>query len=79
MFQTLAKQRNEDNYIMRSSIMCTPTPNIILVIKSRRMRWSGHVAHMGEVHTGFSCRNLGERDHLEDLGIDGRIILKWII
>jgi len=24
------------------------TPNIVLVIKSRRMRWAGHVAHMGE-------------------------------
>jgi len=24
------------------------SPNIILVIKSRRMRWVGHVAHMGE-------------------------------
>jgi len=24
------------------------SPNIIWVIKSRRMRWTGHVAHMGE-------------------------------
>jgi len=24
-------------------------PNIVLVIKSRRMRWAGHVARMGEV------------------------------
>jgi hypothetical protein len=24
-----------------------PSPNIIRVIKSRRMRWSGHVARMG--------------------------------
>ena len=24
------------------------TPNIVRVIKSRRMRWSGHVARMGE-------------------------------
>ena len=23
-------------------------PNIVLVVKSRRMRWVGHVAHMGE-------------------------------
>ena len=28
---------------------CTVTPyNIVRVIKSRRMRWAGHVAHMGE-------------------------------
>jgi len=31
-----------------------------------------------EVHTGFWWRNLRERDHLEDPGIDGRIILQWI-
>jgi hypothetical protein len=24
-----------------------------------------------------TCRNLKERVHLEELGIDGRIILKW--
>jgi 3-oxoacyl-ACP reductase-like protein len=29
---------------MRSS----PSPNIVQVIKSRRMRWVGHVAQMGE-------------------------------
>jgi hypothetical protein len=31
------------------------SPNIVMVIKSRRMRWAGHVARMGrgEVFTGF--------------------------
>jgi hypothetical protein len=24
------------------------SPNIVRVIKSRRLRWAGHVAHMGE-------------------------------
>jgi hypothetical protein len=33
----------------------------------------------GEVHTGFWWGNLKESDQLEDLGIDLRIILKWIL
>jgi len=32
----------------------------------------------GEAYTGFWWENLRERDHLEDPGIDGRIILRWI-
>jgi hypothetical protein len=32
----------------------------------------------GKVNTGFWWGNLREGDHLEDLGVDGRIILKWI-
>ena len=31
----------------------------------------------GEVHTRFWWGNMRERDHLEDTGLDGRIILKW--
>jgi len=30
------------------------------------------------VHTGFWWGNLRNRDHLENTGIDGRIIFKWI-
>ena len=29
-----------------------------------------------EVHTGFSRGDLKERNHSEDLGVDGRVILK---
>jgi hypothetical protein len=32
----------------------------------------------GEVYTGFWWRNLRERDDLEDQGVDGMIILRWI-
>jgi len=56
-----------------------PSPNIVRVIKSRRMGRAGHIARMGgvEVYTGFWWETL-ERVHLEDPGIEGRIILRWI-
>jgi len=55
------------------------SPNIVRVM--RRMRWVGHVARIGriEVYTGFWCGNLKERDHLEDPGLDVKIILSWIL
>jgi hypothetical protein len=31
----------------------------------------------GEVYTGFWWGNLRDREHLEDAGVDGSIILKW--
>jgi len=31
-----------------------------------------------KVHIGILRGNLRERDHLEDPGVDGRIILRWI-
>jgi len=30
-----------------------------------------------EIHTEFGGGNLKERHHLEDLSVDGRIILEW--
>ena len=48
------------------------SPNIVRVIKSRRMGWAWHVAHMGreEAYTGFWWGNLREREHLGDPGVD---------
>jgi hypothetical protein len=39
------------------------SPNIVRVIKSRRMRWAGHVARMGEVFTGFWLGGPTASDH----------------
>jgi hypothetical protein len=33
---------------------------------------------VGEMHKMFWLESLKGRDHMEDLGINGRIILKWI-
>jgi hypothetical protein len=51
-------------------------PNIIWLIKSRRMRWAGHVARMGEERKVWRVlveNPDGERVHSEDQGVDGRM------
>jgi hypothetical protein len=41
------------------------SPSIIRIIKSRRMRWAGHVARMGkrEMRIGYWWERERERDH----------------
>jgi hypothetical protein len=75
-YDVTRKWRNLHNEEL-NNLYCSP--NIFQVIKSRRMRWVRHVARMGrgDVHTGFCWGNLRERDHLEDPGLEGRIILRW--
>jgi hypothetical protein len=69
------KQHNEelnDLYSPRS---------IVSVIKSRRMRWAGHVANMRE-RRGVNrvwWGNLSERDHLGDRGVDEATVLICIL
>jgi hypothetical protein len=57
-------------------------PSIFSVITSRILRLSGHVADVGEgeVSVGFWFLKPKERDHIEDAGLDGRIILlRWTV
>jgi hypothetical protein len=68
------KLHNEELHDLYSST------NIVRVIKSRRMRWAGHVARMGrrEACIEFWWGNPRERDQWGDPDVDGRIILGWI-
>jgi len=50
------------------------------VIKSRKMRWAGHVAHAGERRGAVLCwEHLKEGDHLKDFVVDIRIMLEWLL
>jgi len=57
------RPHNEINEELHNSYT---SPNIIWAIKSRKIKWVGHVAHMGEreIHTNYWSENLKERDHL---------------
>ena len=57
------------------------SPKIVRVIKSRRMRWAGHVARIGEsrgVYIALVGKPDGKR-RLDDLGVYRRIILTLIL
>ena len=56
------------------------SPNIVRVVKSRIMRWAGHVARTGEERgcIGSCWGSRREGDHWGDLGVDGWIILGWV-
>ena len=57
------------------------SPNIVRVIKSRRMRWAGHGVRMEEgrgVHKVLVGKPDG-KNHWGDQDVDGRILLRWIL
>jgi len=75
--EVTGKWRREHNEVLNDIY---PSPNIVRVIKSRRMRWAGHVARMGEERGCIgSCWGKPEgKSHWGDLDVDGWIILGWI-
>jgi len=56
------------------------SPSVIPVTKSRRIKWVGHVARMGENKSVYRVLvgYLRERGLFEDIGVGGKIILKCI-
>jgi hypothetical protein len=69
------KLHNEELHSLYSS------PSTVRMIKSRRVRWAGHVARMGRrgKHVGYWWESQKVRDNWEDQDISGWKILKWIL
>jgi hypothetical protein len=62
------KLHNEEIHKLYSSL------SIIRMIKSRRMRWAGHVARMGRrgMHKGYWWESQKERDQ------EDQVVIGWI-
>jgi len=57
------------------------SPYLIGGMESVGVQLAGHVARMGDIRkfTAFYSENLKVRGNLQDLGVDGRIMLKLIL
>jgi hypothetical protein len=53
-----------------------PSPSIIRMIKSRWMRWAGHIARMGAKRNAYKTL-VGKLEGDQDVG--GWIILTWFL
>jgi hypothetical protein len=67
------KLHNDELHSLYSS------PNIVRVIKSWRIKWTGREKRWGrgEVFIGFSLKGPKVRDHWEDLSVCGRDGDRW--
>jgi hypothetical protein len=69
------KLHNDELHSLYSS------PNIVRAIKSRRMRWVGHVARMGKRRVVYRVL-VGRTEGKRPLGrprLGGRITLRWTL
>ena len=67
-------------WVLWSFMSFCSSPDIVINMKSSRMNGSGmgHVRGGKDRFIGFCRKNVKERDHLEDLSLDGRIMSEII-
>jgi hypothetical protein len=61
--------------VLYFEFIISSSPNIIRMIKSRRMRWAGHVARMGETRNAFRIL-VGKPEGKRPLG--GKLLPQYI-
>jgi len=51
------------------------------VLKARKIRLARHAGRMGEMRNAYRILvgSLKERDQAENRGVDGRILLRWVL
>jgi hypothetical protein len=82
-FHALSNLLLSNNLINEGLCDLCSSPNVIRVIKSRIMRWDGHVARFGDGRGAYRTWVVvwapeGKSALLEDLGLDGWMTLNWI-
>jgi hypothetical protein len=86
-YLTLREEGVEDNIWTKErkvhneklhNLFCSPS--ITRAIKSRKMRWAGHIARMGRtgMYIGYWWESQKDRNHCEDQDVGGWTILRWI-
>jgi hypothetical protein len=72
------KKDHGENCIMMNFAACILHVITVRVIKSRRMRWAGHVARMGEGRGVYRVlvESPEARDYWQDIRVGGRITLR---
>ena len=56
-------------------------PDIVRVIKSRKMRWAGRVARTGQMRGAYGVFEvtINAGNYFGELRVHGRLIVKWIL
>jgi hypothetical protein len=73
-FEIYGKQKHSKVMVCRYHLLLYSSPNIVRVIKSRRMGWAGHVARMGE-ERGVYRELVGKPEGKRPLGRPRR---RWV-